>query len=424
MNSALTLSAVTKSYGSTQVLKELNLTVEEGEFICLLGPSGCGKTTLLRIIAGLMPPTSGEIRIAGRDVTRMGPAERNIAMVFQSYALYPHKTVRENIAFPLRMRAPATSRIPFIGRFLPAGRRLKEEIDLKVPKVARALGLDALLERRPFELSGGQKQRVALARALVRDPSLFLMDEPLSNLDAKLRTDTRREIVELHKKTGRTFIYVTHDQTEAMTMAGRIVLLNAGIVQQIGSPLSLYDDPENLFTASFIGTPTINKMPLVRTDREVNLFGRPLAGDGAELASSLPEGKYTLCFRPEALRPGSAEDPESIPCTPIFCEEMGADAIAWFRCGSGEKTGETGEAVDLGEETRESREFREACEVSVRLTRSESDALNSIRALRPDWDKALIFDESGRRVRSIRNVRNIGNVGIPTKSPASAEAAS
>lgn len=384
MTTALSLNAVTKSYGSTRVLKELSLSVEEGEFICLLGPSGCGKTTLLRMIAGLMPPSSGQISIAGRDVTHMDPSERNIAMVFQSYALYPHKTVRENIAFPLRMRSPLAARIPFIGRFLPAGRKLEEQISTKVPDVAQVLGLKALLNRRPYELSGGQKQRVALARALVRDPSLFLMDEPLSNLDAKLRTDTRREIVELHKKTGRTFIYVTHDQTEAMTMAGRIVLLNGGIVQQIGSPLSLYDDPENLFTASFIGTPTINKMPLRVEEGSIRLFDRPLIGGGLRALRGLPYGTYTLCFRPEALRPGAPELSDNILCSPIFCEQMGADALAWFSCGAGSLQSE----------------------ISVRLTRGESEDLNAVRALQPQWEKALIFDEGGRRVRLVPSSLN------------------
>ena len=254
MNYALQLQEVSKSYGSVSVLQSLNLNVDEGEFVCLLGPSGCGKTTLLRIIAGLLAPTTGRIDIIGRDVTGMTPSQRNIAMVFQSYALYPHKTVWENIAFPLRMRADWTTRIPVLGRFLPEGRALEERLFTEVPKVAQSLGLEQLLGRKPCELSGGQKQRVALARALVRNPDLFLMDEPLSNLDAKLRTETRREIVNLHARTGKTFVYVTHDQVEAMTMARRIVLLCGGRVQQIGSPLALYDDPENLFTATFFGT--------------------------------------------------------------------------------------------------------------------------------------------------------------------------
>ena len=305
MTAALELQGITKSYDTVQVLQTINLTVEEGEFICLLGPSGCGKTTLLRIIAGLLDPTDGDIVIRGRKVTALSPSERNIAMVFQSYALYPHKTVWENIAFPLRMRAPASTKIPFFGRFLPAGKKLAAELSRQVPQAAAMVGLQKLLARRPSELSGGQKQRVALARALVRDPSLFLMDEPLSNLDAKLRTDTRREIVELHKVTKRTFIYVTHDQTEAMTMAGRIVLLNGGRVEQVGVPLTLYDDPDTLFTASFIGTPTINQLPLEVSDSKVRLLGQlspsalllkamPLLGAGHFTAALRPPGRPTL----------------------------------------------------------------------------------------------------------------------------------
>lgn len=290
--------------------------MEEGEFICLLGPSGCGKTTLLRIIAGLLDPTDGDIVIRGRKVTALSPSERNIAMVFQSYALYPHKTVWENIAFPLRMRAPASTKIPFLGRFLPAGKKLTAELSRQVPQAAAMVGLQKLLARRPSELSGGQKQRVALARALVRDPSLFLMDEPLSNLDAKLRTDTRREIVELHKVTKRTFIYVTHDQTEAMTMAGRIVLLNGGRVEQVGAPLTLYDDPDTLFTASFIGTPTINQLPLEVSDSKARLLGQ--LSQSALLLKAMPllgAGHFTAALRPEALHPAAAEDPE-VPLSP------------------------------------------------------------------------------------------------------------
>lgn len=281
MTTALELKDVTKAYGGVRVLDTLNLKVEEGEFICLLGPSGCGKTTLLRIIAGLLEPSTVEVVIRGRDVTALSPSARNIAMVFQSYALYPHKTVWENIAFPLRMRGPALLRIPLIGRFLPAGRRVEAEVRRLMPEAARMVGLEKLLSRRPSELSGGQKQRVTLARALVRDPSLFLMDEPLSNLDAKLRTDTRR-----------------------------IVLLNAGRVQQVGAPLELYDDSQNLFTAAFIGTPTINQLPGVKTGAQVRLLGAESAPPALlRAAAVLPEGRFTLALRAEHLLPASPEDP-------------------------------------------------------------------------------------------------------------------
>lgn len=378
MTTALELRNITKTYGDVRVLDTLNLKVEEGEFICLLGPSGCGKTTLLRIIAGLLEPSTGEVVIRGRDVTALTPSARNIAMVFQSYALYPHKTVWENIAFPLRMRGPAASRIPLLGRLLPAGRRVESEVRRLVPEAARMVGLEKLLSRRPAELSGGQKQRVALARALVRDPSLFLMDEPLSNLDAKLRTDTRREIVELHRKTGRTFIYVTHDQTEAMTMARRIVLLNGGRVQQAGAPLELYDDPQNLFTAAFIGTPTINQLPGEKTGGEVWLLGLNSVPPALERAgAALPEGAFTLALRAEHLLPASPEDPRAIAVEPDYIEEMGAESIAWFQCGAGEARRQ----------------------VAVRLSRGHAADFARIRALAPDWRRAFLFDASGDRLR-------------------------
>ena len=381
MTFALELQGVSKSYGASPVLHELQLTVREGEFICLLGPSGCGKTTLLRIIAGLLQPTTGDIRICGREVTAMTPSERNIAMVFQSYALYPHKTVKENIAFPLRMRAPREARIPLVRRFFGAARQIEREIDQKVTATAATLGLEKLLLRKPFELSGGQKQRVALARALVRDPSLFLMDEPLSNLDAKLRTETRREIVELHARTQKTFVYVTHDQVEAMTMAHRIVLLYDGRVQQIGAPLELYDDPQNLFTATFIGTPAINTLSL-----EVRMLGStaiPLlegamwSAPSAELlAGALGPGRYTIALRPEAVRPGSAEPgADTLAVRPEYCEEMGSETLLWCRAAQTDKA------------------------FCARLPRMSGADLMSVQALEFDWQRLLVFDEEGRRVR-------------------------
>mgnify|MGYP001203770946 CR=1 FL=1 len=330
MTAALELQGITKSYDTVQVLQKINLTVEEGEFICLLGPSGCGKTTLLRIIAGLLDPTDGDIVIRGRKVTALSPSERNIAMVFQSYALYPHKTVWENIAFPLRMRAPASTKIPFLGRFLPAGKKLTAELSRQVPQAAAMVGLQKLLARRPSELSGGQKQRVALARALVRDPSLFLMDEPLSNLDAKLRTDTRREIVELHKVTKRTFIYVTHDQTEAMTMAGRIVLLNGGRVEQVGAPLTLYDDPDTLFTASFIGTPTINQLPLEVSDSKAWLLGQ--LSQSALLLKAMPllgAGHFTAAL-PRRCIPPQRKIQRRFPLSPTSSKKWEQSRLRGF----------------------------------------------------------------------------------------------
>ena len=238
---ALTLKAVTKSFGTVDVIKGVDLTVQEGEFCVFVGPSGCGKSTLLRIIAGLEDATAGEVAIAGRRVNEVAPAKREIAMVFQSYALYPHLTVRDNMGLALKQAGIA-----------------RAEITESVDRAADMLALGPLLDRRPAELSGGQRQRVAIGRAIVRTPKLFLFDEPLSNLDAALRVATRIEIARLHRQLGATMIYVTHDQVEAMTLADRIVVLRAGKVEQVGAPMELYNDPANTFVAGFIGSPQMN----------------------------------------------------------------------------------------------------------------------------------------------------------------------
>ena len=238
---ALMLEGVRKNFGKVEVVRGLDLEVASGEFCVLLGPSGCGKSTLLRMIAGLEDVTSGRINIGGREVTDLEPNERDIAMVFQSYALYPHMTVRENMGFALKM-----------------ARRPRGEIDAAVMRAGQILGLDELLHRYPRELSGGQRQRVAMGRAIVRNPSVFLFDEPLSNLDAKLRVQMRVEISRLHQRLGNTVVYVTHDQTEAMTMADRIVIMNVGRIEQVGAPLEVYDRPANVFVAQFSGSPAMN----------------------------------------------------------------------------------------------------------------------------------------------------------------------
>ena len=257
------LRQVNKSFGATQVIPGIDLTINEGEFVVFVGPSGCGKSTLLRLIAGLEDTTSGTIEIDGKDVTGEAPAKRKLAMVFQSYALYPHMSVRKNIAFPLKM-----AKMP------------QSAIDKKVDDAARVLNLTNYLERRPGQLSGGQRQRVAIGRAIVREPSAFLFDEPLSNLDAALRGNMRLEISELHHQLKTTMIYVTHDQVEAMTMADKIVVLNAGNIEQVGSPMDLYHKPDNVFVAGFIGSPKMNL----------------IAGDIAK-----PYGAATIGVRPEHL---------------------------------------------------------------------------------------------------------------------------
>jgi multiple sugar transport system ATP-binding protein len=235
------LTKVRKSFGEVDVIPGIDLTIENGEFVVFVGPSGCGKSTLLRLIAGLEDTTSGVIDIDGKDATNLPPAKRGLAMVFQSYALYPHMTVRKNIAFPLKM----------------AGMDQAEQ-DKRVERAAKVLNLASYLDRRPGQLSGGQRQRVAIGRAIVREPAAFLFDEPLSNLDAALRVGMRQEISELHQSLKTTMIYVTHDQVEAMTMADKIVVLNAGRIEQVGAPLDLYHMPKNLFVAGFIGSPKMN----------------------------------------------------------------------------------------------------------------------------------------------------------------------
>ncbi|GAA0775766.1 ABC transporter ATP-binding protein [Roseibium denhamense] len=244
---ALQLTDLNKSFGAVHVLKDINLTVEEGEFVVFVGPSGCGKSTLLRVIAGLEDATSGEIRIGASVVNDTPPAKRGIAMVFQSYALYPHLNVCENMSLALKQE-----------------KQPKAEIEARVAEASRMLSLDPYLDRRPAELSGGQRQRVAIGRAVVRQPQLFLFDEPLSNLDAALRMNTRLEIAKLHRQLEGSMIYVTHDQTEAMTLADKIVVLRDGRVEQVGSPMDLYNNPANRFVAEFLGSPSMNIVPATR----------------------------------------------------------------------------------------------------------------------------------------------------------------
>ena len=249
MTTALSLSNICKSFGKVEVLKDITLDVERGEFVVLVGPSGCGKSTVLRVIAGLEDATSGEVYIDGRLVNTTPPAKRGIAMVFQTYALYPHLTVRGNMALALKQE-----------------RQPRDVIEARVSEAARMLNLQPYLDRRPSELSGGQRQRVAIGRAIVRQPKLFLLDEPLSNLDAALRINTRIEIANLHKALNATMIYVTHDQTEAMTLADKIVVLKDGQIEQVGSPMELYNNPANQFVAGFLGAPSMNFLPASRVD--------------------------------------------------------------------------------------------------------------------------------------------------------------
>lgn len=286
--SRIQLEAVSKRFGTAHAVRDVHLDIADGEFMVLLGPSGCGKSTLLRMVAGLTSQSGGRIVLDGEDVTHRPPRERDLAMVFQSYALYPHLSVSKNIGFPLRARKWS-----------------RAAIEQSVSRVASTLELTHLLDRRPAELSGGQRQRVALARAMVREPGAFLMDEPLSNLDAKLRSATRTELIELHRRLGTTFLYVTHDQVEAMTMATRIALLNDGRIEQVGTPTELYDSPRSVFVASFLGAPPMNLFDATVVDRGGELH---LVAEGVDTAlqisadsTSRSDYEVVAGIRPERL---------------------------------------------------------------------------------------------------------------------------
>ncbi|MBK8440920.1 MAG: sn-glycerol-3-phosphate ABC transporter ATP-binding protein UgpC [Rhodobacter sp.] len=350
----VTIRSLTKAYGGLQVIHGLDLDIPDGEFVVLVGPSGCGKSTLLRMIAGLEEVTSGDVLIGERRVNNLPPSERDIAMVFQNYALYPHKTVGANMGFALKMRGME-----------------KAGIADKVSRAAEILGLTPYLDRYPRALSGGQRQRVAMGRAIVRDPQVFLFDEPLSNLDAKLRVQMRTEIRELHQRLKTTTVYVTHDQIEAMTMADRIVVLNGGRIEQVGAPLDLYDSPANVFVAGFIGSPAMNMMPGVVRGGAVEVAGARLPLP-ARLA--VAEGReVTYGIRPEHLGVGDA----GLAGTVAVVEPTGSETHVVVRAGdpSGGR-----EVVAM---------FRD------RVTFRPGDAL----VLAPDADKVHLFDKgSGVRL--------------------------
>ena len=315
---SIDIANIRKSYGIHPVLHGVDLEIKDGEFVVLVGPSGCGKSTLLRMIAGLEAVTDGEIRIDGKRVNDLAPKDRDIAMVFQSYALYPHMSVAKNMSYSLRLRKTA-----------------KEKIASVVASAASKLGLDPLMERRPKALSGGQRQRVAMGRAIVREPKAFLFDEPLSNLDARLREQMRAEIKKLHQDLGATSIYVTHDQIEAMTLADRIVAMHGGIIQQVGSPLDLYDNPANLFVAGFIGSPGMNffegRYMVTGDTASFALTGGivlPLGG-----TANLQDGsRATLGIRPEHVVL-SAEGPDVMKATVDLVEPTGFGIIVHLKLG-------------------------------------------------------------------------------------------
>jgi len=313
--SGVTLSNITKKYGEVQVIHGIDLEIKDGEFCVFVGPSGCGKSTLLRMVAGLEDTTGGAISIGARDVTREDPARRGVAMVFQTYALYPHMTVQENMGFGLRMNGYP-----------------KAEIAQKVAEASRILKLDDYLKRKPAALSGGQRQRVSIGRAIVRGPEVFLFDEPLSNLDAELRVEMRVEIARLHKEIGATMIYVTHDQVEAMTLADKIVVLRGGVIDQVGEPMDLYRDPDNKFVAGFIGSPAMNFLSAVVKNGLVNVPGLETSVD---LPVTLPaEGTAVeIGLRPEHL----TLDPKGTTHRIEMTESLGGVSYAYLKGTSGEK---------------------------------------------------------------------------------------
>ena len=315
---AIRITGLSKSYGDVAVLRGVDLRIEDGEFVVLVGPSGCGKSTLLRLIAGLEEASSGEIRIGDRIVNELDPKDRDVAMVFQSYALYPHMTVRQNLSFSLKLRG------------LP-----KEKIQAAVDAASKKLGIEELLDRKPRALSGGQRQRVAMGRAMVRSPKAFLFDEPLSNLDARLREQMRYEIRKLQRELGTTTIYVTHDQIEAMTMADRIVAMNGGVAQQIGTPAQLYDDPANLFVAGFIGSPAMNfvEVSLFEDGNGVTvLIGNERLGRISPRPIIRADRRAILGVRPERI--ALAAPALGLPGTIELLEPTGLGTIVHIRLGT------------------------------------------------------------------------------------------
>lgn len=333
--SSIQIRDLSKSFGRTQVLKSVDLDIEDGEFLTLLGPSGCGKTTLLRIIAGLDSPDSGDLRIGGTSVLATQAKDRNLAMVFQSYALYQHLSVRENIALPLRMRR-LTRLQRMLGRWIPGSetRRVEADIEALVQNVAASLQIGHLLDRCPPQLSGGQRQRVALGRGMIREPGVFLLDEPLSNLDAQLRIAMRLELSQLHQRLGSTFVFVTHDQEEAMTMSDRVAVMWEGRVAQIGTPEDLYDDPVSLDVAKFVGTPQINTVKASIDDDGM------LVLDGRALFRIDPTRRYaathmTAAFRPEGVRLLKTASVNALNAVVVSVENMGPESLVNLRLDSG-----------------------------------------------------------------------------------------
>ncbi|MGV1755322.1 ABC transporter ATP-binding protein [Rhizobium sp. A22-96] len=373
--SALSLRNIAKSFGGNAILKGVDLDVEPGEFIALVGPSGCGKSTLLRILAGLEHADNGEIVLGGTDVSGVAAADRNIAMVFQSYALYPHLTASENIAVPLAMRRLSrVQRLPFIGSLIPGQRSTRSGIIRDVREMAVSLKIDHLLDRKPGQMSGGQRQRVALARAMVRRPSVFLMDEPLSNLDANLRVHARGEIVDLHRRAGVPTVYVTHDQAEALSMADRVAVMIGGQLLQLASPQVIYDDPSHIEVARFVGQPRINLLPALAENGIVAFGGIRLALEDDNFAGN----NVTLGIRPEFVSLTQGRQ-DALAARIERMEFLGSEVILYTKLDA------IGEAM------------------IVKLTPAEAAGLSAGMpvALTLAPEQAMVFAEDGRRLRTV-----------------------
>lgn len=364
------LSGIQKKFGDNLVLDGVDISVKRGEFVTLVGASGCGKSTLLRILAGLERPDGGQVNVAGKDMTDVRPAERNLAMVFQSYALYPHLTVAENMATPLRLRdLPRRANLPLLGPILYRGRH--QQLNHQVYEAAEILKITHLLDRKPGQLSGGQRQRVALGRAMVRKPAAFLMDEPLSNLDAALRVHMRAELSELHRRLGTTFIYVTHDQSEALTMSDRIAMMAGGKILQFGTPDEIYNNPQDIEVASFIGSPPINLLAgTVENTGTVALMGRPIGRLNTNHAQRIQLG-----CRPEDVSLATT----GIHATVVHRENLGSEVFLHA------ELAETGERMVL------------------RAPAGTPEKANDPVCLHFDHTKLLAFDEHGKRLQLIND---------------------
>ena len=372
---SITLDKITKAFGSTQVLNGVSLDIADGEFLTLVGPSGCGKSTLLRIIAGLEKQSGGDIKINDKLINTLRPSRRDLAMVFQSYALYPHLTVRQNLATPLQLRdMNFAERSPLIGRFVPGYKQKNASIQKAVNDVAETLQIEHLLDRKPGQLSGGQRQRVAVGRAMVRDPAAFLMDEPLSNLDAALRVHMRAELSALHRSLGTTFVYVTHDQAEALTMSDRMAVMMDGDILQVGEPDDVYKDPQNLRVAQFVGSPQINTIPgTISSDGTLSFLSVPLARRPVDHGTS----RITVGLRPEHLKLSRKKDGESFEGALSYKENLGSEAFLYIKVA----------AVDD--------------DIIIRVDPAEAHdlAIGGIVSISHLPGKALIFDQDGQRLK-------------------------